>query len=331
MEDEYKKQKGTRIVLMGSSPYDETAVIENNMPFRKKNEAMKRVVDFQKQSAAENGWEFLDLNAPMTEINERIQKTNPSFTLCGGDRIHPDNDGHMVMAYLFLKAQGFSGKEVAVIDIDGSKCAVKQSSNCTISDLKKTPEGIRFDYLADALPYPLDTVIRGWGYKTAQSGAVEVVPFMEEMNKESLRVSGLSGDYRLIIDDEEIGIWSAAEFTKGINLASLSTTPQYQQALKVMFLNEERLEIERRFREYMWLEYTVFYDKGLLFANNREALDVLDQHMDNGWVKARRDLYTKAMSPEIREVWQKEMELLIETIYRINKPLKRTIKLVKQY
>ncbi len=30
------------------------------------------------------------------------QETAPSFTLCGTDRIHPDNNGHMVMAYLFL-------------------------------------------------------------------------------------------------------------------------------------------------------------------------------------------------------------------------------------
>lgn len=329
MENRYKQLTKTKIVLMGSSPYDETAIIENSNPFRNKNKAMLRIVDFQQKSAIENGWEFLDLNAPMTEINERFQKNNPSFTLCGGDRIHPDNDGHMVMAYLFLKAQGFSGKEVATMDIDASKARVKLASNCVISDIKKTPAGISFNYLAKSLPYPLDTIVRGWNYKKAQAKALEIVPFMEEMNKEVLRISGIKGNYRLIIDNEEIGVWSAEAFAKGINLAALSHTPQYQQAMKVMFLNEELLEVERRFREYMWVEYTVFYNKGLLFANNREALKVLDQHLDNGWVKARRDLYTKAMSPEIRETWQKEMDLIASTIYKINKPLKRKITLIK--
>lgn len=329
IEAKYKEQKQTKMIIMGGSPYDETAVFENSVPFRNKNKAMRRIVDFQQKTAAENGWEFFDLNVPMTDINVKEQKNNPAFTLCGGDRIHPDNAGHMVMAYLFLKAQGFAGKEVATIDIDGTKAAVKTSSNCTVSDIKTTDTGLIFNYLAKSLPYPMDTIVRGWNYKSAQAKAIDVIPFMEEMNKESLRVSGLSGDYRLIIDNEEIGTWSGETFAKGLNLATLTNTPQYQQAMKVMFLNEERLEVERHFREYMWIQYTVFYKKGLLFANNREALKVLDQNLDNGWVKGRRDLYTKAMSPEIREAWQKEMDVLVSTIYKINKPLKRKITLIK--
>lgn len=329
IEDRYKKLTNTKIVLMGSSPYDETAIIENNIPFRNKNKAMLRIVDFQQKSAAENGWEFFDLNTPILEINKQIQKNNPSVTLFGGDRIHPDNEGHMVMAYLFLKAQGFSGKEVATIDIEGSKPAIKSASNCTVSNLKRSLSGISFNYLAKSLPYPLDTIVRGWNYKNAQAKAIEVVPFMEEMNKETLRISGLTGTYRLIIDNEEIGTWSGDAFANGINMASLSNTPQYQQALKVMFLNEERLEVERRFREFMWVQYTLFYNKGLLFANNRESINLLDKNLSNGWVKARRDLYTKAMSPEIRETWQKEMDLLFSMIYKINKPLNRKISLIK--
>jgi lysophospholipase L1-like esterase len=329
MEERYKQLPDVRMVLMGSSPYDEIAVIDNSHPFGNKNKAMLRIVDFQRESAAENGWEFLDLNVPMTQISERMQQSDPSFALCGNDRIHPENDGHMVMAYLFLKAQGFVGKEVAIVDLDGATSGVKQSSNCTVSDLKKTPDGISFNYLAKALPYPVDTLARGWGHRKAQAGALKIIPFEEEMNCEILRVSGLSGRYRLLIDDEEIGVWSGESFAEGINLATISNTPQYQQALKVMFLNEERLEIERRFREYIWLQYAVFYDAGLLFANNKEAIDVLDRHLDNGWVRGRRDLYTKAMSPEIRDVWQQEMELIVAAIYKINKPVQRKIAIVK--
>jgi len=329
IEDRYKKLTNTKIVLMGGSPYDETVIIENNIPFRNKNNAMKRIVDFQRKAAVENNWEFTELNSPITEINQRIQKSNPLFTLNGTDRIHPDNGGHMVMAYLFLKAQGFSGLEVATIDIDASTSKVKSASNCTVSALQSNSTGIRFNYLAKSLPYPLDTIVRGWNYKNAQAKAIDVVPFMEEMNKETLRVSGLTGHYRLLIDNEEIGSWPADEFAKGINMAALSNTPQYQQALKVMFLNEEHLEVERRFREYMWIQYTVFNNKGLLFANNRKSINELDKNLNNGWVRGRRDLYTKAMSPEIRETWQKEMDLIVSMIYKINKPLKRQILLVK--
>lgn len=121
IEKRLKALPDTRIVLIGSSPYDETAVIENNTPFKDKNKAMLRIVDFQKESARENNWEFLDYNQPMTELNQLNQQKDPTFALCGNDRIHPDNDGHMVMAYLFLKAQGFSGKEVADVAINAGK------------------------------------------------------------------------------------------------------------------------------------------------------------------------------------------------------------------
>lgn len=330
IEERYKKLPNTNIILMGSSPYDETAKISNN-PFKNKNKAMLSIIDFQRKSAQENRWQFIDLNEPMTSINEQMQKSNPSFTLCGEDRIHPDNDGHMVMAYLFLRAQGFVGKEVAVMEIDASKTSVKSSTNCNISNLKKTSTGISFDYLAEALPYPLDTIARGWGQKRCQAKALEIVPFMQEMNREILQVSGLKGMYRLLIDEEEIGIWSDEDFSKGINLAALTNAPQYQQALAMMYLNEERWEIERRFRDYIWVQYMFFRDMGLLFADNREAIKVMNENLNkNGWLRARHDLYSKAMFPEIREIWINEMKLLVEKIYEINKPLKRKYSLIKQ-
>src|SRR5690606_17996100 len=158
MERRFRELTDTRIVLMGSSPYDETAVIEENTPFKGKNNAMRRIVDFQEASARENGWEFFDLNQPMTRINQRIQQQDPPFTLCGNDRIHPDNDGHMVMAYLFLKAQGFAGDNVAQLSVDAARRQVVSAVNCKVSHIKKTAAGISFDYKANALPYPLDTV-----------------------------------------------------------------------------------------------------------------------------------------------------------------------------
>ena len=330
MEARFKNLVNTKIVLMGSSPYDETAVIEGNTPFRNKNKAMLRIVDFQRESAKANGWQFFDLNQPMTALNSQFQQKDPAFALCGRDRIHPDNDGHMVMAYLILKAQGLAGKEVATINIDASAASVVSSSNCEITDLKKTSTRISFNYLAEALPYPMDTIARGWEQKKSQSQAAEIVPFIDEMNKEMLTVKGLKGNYSLLIDGEEIGTWSSDDFAKGLNLATLTNTPQYQQALRVMFLNEERWEIEKRFREYAWLQFNFFLQKGITDLNTEEAVKILDENKGkNVWLNMRRDLYSKARYPEVRKAWQDEMDLLLSAIYNINTPVKRTITLVK--
>ena len=331
MEKRYQELDGTRIVLLGSSPYDETALIKDNNSLKNKNKAMQRIVDFQKKSAKENHWEFLDFNRPMTQLNKENQKKDPAFTLCGNDRVHPDNDGHMVMAYMFLKAQGFAGDKVAQVNIDAANLKVNTSENCTIHDLEKSNTGISFNYLAKALPYPLDTLARGWGSKKSQFDATQVVPFMQEMNQELLLVKGLDkGKYNVLIDDQLIGFWSSQELEAGLNLAELTNTPQYQQALRVMYLNEERWEIERRFRDYAWVQYNFFLPKGLLDANNRKAIEVLDEHApDDGWLRAKRDLYAKAMFPEIRESWQDQMELLIGSIRKTSIPVERKIRLVR--
>ena len=330
MEKRFKDLPDTRIVMVGTSPYDETVQLKENTPFKTKNETIKRLVEYQKESAAKNNWEFTDLNAPMTAINQQYQQKDPTFTLCGSDRIHPDNDGHMVMAYLFLKAQGFVGKEVADVEINANKKQAVKSENCTVSNIKKNGKDLSFDYLAEALPYPLDTIARGWGQKKSQAEVLKVVPFMEEMKRETLKVTGLKGNYKLLIDDEEIGTWSGDELAKGINLAAESKTPQYQQALTVMHLNEYRWEIERTFREYAWCEFGFFQQKGLLYADDRKAIEVMDENLDkNVWLKGRRDMYSKMMFEAVRDARQQEMDVLINKIYEINKPVVRKILLRK--
>ena len=330
MEKRFKDLPDTRIVMVGTSPYDETVQLKENTPFKTKNETIKRLVEYQKESAAKNNWEFTDLNAPMTAINQQYQQKDPTFTLCGSDRIHPDNDGHMVMTYLFLKAQGFVGKEVADMEINANKKQAVKSENCTVSNIKKNGKDLSFDYLAEALPYPLDTIARGWGQKKSQAEVLKVVPFMEEMNTELLKVTGLKGQYKLLIDDQEIGTWDAADLAKGINLAAESKTPQYQQALTIMHLNEYRWELERTFREYAWCQFGFFQQKGLLFANDRKAIEVMDENVEkNMWLKGRRDLYSKMMFKEIRDAREQEMDVLISKIYEINKPVVRKIVLRK--
>lgn len=327
MEERLKGLAGARIVQMGGSPFDETAKIES-AAWRGKNAVMQRVVEFQRESASANGWEFLDLNAPMTAINVREQAIDPTFTLCGGDRIHPDNEGHMVMAYLYLKAQGMVGKEVADVEISGTK--VERSVNAEISNVRHSGKDLSFDYLAGSLPYPVDTLARGWGAQKSQAAALKVVPFTEEMNREMLTVKGLKGNYKLIIDNEEIGIWSGEEWARGVNLAEQTWTPQYRQAVSVMYLNEYRWEMERSFREWAWVQFNFFQPRGLLFANDRRAVAVIDKEKENnGWVRNARDIFSKYMNEEVLKARQDQIEMLVERIYEINRPVTRRVVLHK--
>ena len=257
-------------VLIGGSPYDETSRF-NNFILHNKNNAILKIIDAQRTSAKKNGWGFVDFNQPMREISRKEQEADSTFTFCRIDRIHPDNDGQMVMAYLFLKAQGLAGDEVSSVSIDAYHSSVITHKNCKISKLKKNGADLTFDYLAYALPYPLDSISRsGWGNKRSQRDAMQLVPFMEEFNQERFQVTNLEkGMYRLTIDNQFIDNLSSEKLANGVNLADYPNTPQYQQAAKIMYLNEERFDVEKRFREYLWTEYSFLKKEGLLFADDR--------------------------------------------------------------
>lgn len=326
IEKRLKGLNNTRIVLIGSSPYDDTSKF-NKDAFKNKNSYMQKIVAFQDSAAKANNWGFIDFNAPMTKINQDFQKVDSTFTICGNDRIHPDNNGHMVMAYLFLKAQGMIGKNIADININAKSQKILKNENCEISNLKNNKGVVTFDYLANSLPYPLDTIARGWGNKKPQADVVKVIPtIIEDIDNENLTVQGLKGNYQLLIDDILIDTLSAAQLANGVNLATYRHTPQYQQACTVMSLNEDRWELERKFRDYAWLQYDFFMEKGLLDVNDEHAAQVFREgQKTNGWVGARRELYDKMIHKEVREAMIAQLNLLTKTIYNVNKPETRHI------
>lgn len=332
IEARFKALPNVKKILIVSSPYDETVKKPNNY-FPGKSAAMLKVADFQEVSAKQNGWGFVDFNRPMTAINQQYQQQDSTFTLCGGDRIHPGNDGHMVMAYIFLKAQGLANKDVADVTIDAAGKTATQQTNCAITNVTFADSKISFTYLANSLPYPIDTIPRGWMETKKQSDALKLVNFTNEFNREMLTVKGLTGEktYKLSIDSTVIGTYTGSQLQQGINLALCTTTPQYKQALRIMYLNEERWEIERRLRQYYWLQFSFFRDKGLLHADNDAALDTLDANMKkNIFLGGNRDTYLKARFPEVRQAWRDEMDLLVNRIYILNKPQKHIISIIGQ-
>ncbi len=329
IEKRMQEARGVTKVIIGGSPYDETSKIEKEI-FPTKNDALLKVDDFQQASAEKNGWGFVDFNRPMLAINQREQAKDPLFTLCGSDRIHPDNDGHMIMAYLFLKAQGMAGKKVADIVIDAENMKINLAENCKVSDLESGTNTIEFKYLAKALPYPLDTISRGWESKKSQADALKLIPFIQEFNQEDLKVSGLRlGGYQLKIDGQLISTFSSVDLQNGINLAEYTNTPQYRQASSIMYLNEERFEIEKRLRDYAWMEFSFLQGKGLLFADNQSAVDTIHAHWDDIFVRGNFGVYEKAQYASVRKTWEEQMGQIVKNMYEMAQPKEHVFELVK--
>ena len=220
---------------------------------------------------------------------------------------------------------------MASVAIDAASPKNVKTDNCTVSGLTSGKNEIAFNYLANSLPYPVDTIPSGFG-KPARSQAVglRLVPFIDEFNEELLQVKGLQPlkKYQLKIDNKIIGTWEAADFEKGINLALVTNTPQYQQATAIMQLNEERWEKERRLREYYWMHFSILKPHGLLFNDSEATLDSLQKYAKKDFfVAVTMPSYQKARFQIVREAWKKEIALLTDEIYAANKPLNRRVEI----
>jgi len=328
IREKLRKIGSAKKVMISSPLYDETVKNPKNL-FPKKSEAMRDIAAFQEKAAQEDRWSFVDFLRPMTEISILEQKKDSTFTLTGSDRIHPGNAGHFVMAWLFLKQQGMTGQPVADMVIDAAAGKTVRSDNCRISSLSGAPGDLRFDYLAFSLPFPQDSVPRLWGNPQRQTEALDVIPFNEEMNREKLTVKGLGeGNYAVTMDGRPIGNWTGAQLGKGIDLATLKNTPEYDQAMSVLWLNEERMALEAKLRSYYWLQFNYFREIGMMYADNAAASDSVNTKATKDWaVASKKDNYRAARYVAVREGWQKQMDLLIDEIYKANRPRKHTIRI----
>lgn len=317
-----------RKIIMSSSPYDETMQNKDNY-FKGKSHTLDLIAAFQKETAMRNNWEYMDLLHPMLDITHREQMKKPDFTVTGPDRIHPGSAGHFVMGYLFLKGQGLAGKPIADIRIQAKQKKLVKALNAEIAHIQGSEKEVSFSYLAKSLPYPIDTLPRVWQNNQIQRDALTLIPFTKEFNQEMIAVDGLeTGNYALKIDGKFIQAYSADELAKGINLAEMTQTPQYQQSLRIMELNRKHRELEGKFRNYYWVNYNFLKEKGLLLNDSEVARDTVMNHQeDNGWLKAKTADYEQVRVSTSRKQLEQEMQHLRDEMYRVNKPQEHHITL----
>lgn len=230
-----------RLLFVTPSPFDETGVndLNNNQPGC--NDGLGRCARIVRTLAAEHHAAVVDLHGPMTAFNAERQASDPTFTIVGPDRVHPGMPGHLMMAWLFLKAQAVPVL-VSRIAIDAAAGRVTESANATVSQLTQRDGAWTFTALEKALPFPIDD---------AAKAALEWLPIEEDLNRETLSVTGLSdGQYELVIDGTPVARHSAAAWAQGVNLACNAATPQHRQAQAVAGLNQARHATEGVLRNY---------------------------------------------------------------------------------
>ena len=270
---------GVRLIFLTPTPFDDTSTMEKpNLPGV--NGALAQSAENAKLLATTFSSGLVDFHKPMTALNLAQQKLDPKATLIGPDRVHPQDVGHLVMLYLFLKAQGVS----PIISSRSEDAAGKTD--------------FQFTWTETGLPFPVPA---------ACQPALKLVPFIEDLNQEPLKVTGLpAGKYKLTIDDQAIASFDADQLAKGVNLATLTTTPQYQQALAAAKIDDQRSDLVKRLRTIDYVEWRMGRKIGdaSAFDFAAEAEKFIANPKNEGYVAGQGKAYL-ALKPKQAEMQEK--------------------------
>ena len=186
---------GGEVTLVTPTPYDEySPLIEKAATKGVNDPGLRSIADATRALAAEEKLECVDLYGPLTPI----LRDHPEVKFLA-DRVHPHDDGHLLMAALVLDAMDFPAT------VDGATFDASKGDR-------------RFTYSPKALPFPVNNHYRSDD---------RMYPLTEKFNREIIRVTGLpAGWYALKAAGRTLGRYSAADLDRGVNVATLDTPSQ---------------------------------------------------------------------------------------------------------
>lgn len=268
-----------RITVIGPSPFDDVT-----QPFTLQPNGYNAVLvnygDWIHRYASESRLDFADLNTGVVMMLKKANAADPATAqkIIPG-RIHPGPAGHWIMAEQLLKAWN-ARPVVAAVTIDAAKGTVIRSDFAHISDFHGGQPFV-WTETDDALPLPFAPMLAADRDHTLAL-AIQSSDITQALNQEPLSITNLpAGRYKLMIDGETAGVWSAGELAHGVNLAVLDT-PMARQAMDVRNLTSQHVDLHQiRWRTIQIPLQSLdspHYDEALKALDGLEADIVARQH-----------------------------------------------------
>jgi lysophospholipase L1-like esterase len=104
-------QAGVRELILGSPGVVDSVTWRNPVGATVYNQNLERLAGIAKEVADAKGVRFADLHHPMAEAMVKAKTAfGNAYHVAGGDGVHPDQNGHLLMAAAFLSALGCDGE-----------------------------------------------------------------------------------------------------------------------------------------------------------------------------------------------------------------------------
>ncbi len=207
------KKAGATVVIGSPGVVDSFTWNRNNPDFDQVyNENLQQLGMIAEQLARENRFPYADVFGSMKSTMVAAKAAlGEEYPLAGADGVHPGPNGHLVMAFAFLKALGLDG-EIGTITIDIS------SDDAETTDGHKVLASKGGSVKMESTRYPF------WfsGDERDPNGTISILPFVpfnQELNQFTLKVKHLTTATADVTFGSDTKTFSNEQLTEGINLA----------------------------------------------------------------------------------------------------------------
>jgi hypothetical protein len=227
------KEGGVRFIVVGSpGVVDPASYKRPNSSAEEYNKTLKALGDTAKEVAQAEGVQYADVFTPMMESMTKAKAQLGADYRIAGDGVHPTPNGHLAMAYAFLKALGCDG-EIGTLTLDyTTNKAESDSGQKVLSSDKGTLE-------IESTRYPF--CFLGEAGDTGTKAMTAFLPFNEELNRYVLKVKNAPAKAK-VTWGEESHDYTAEQLAAGVNLAADFTNHPFKDpfAKVVAAVNEQQ-------------------------------------------------------------------------------------------
>lgn len=254
-----------------------------------------------KKLAGEIQQSFADVHQPMIDAMLKAEPVlGKEYDVCGTDGYHPNENGHLVMAYAFLKGLGFDG-DIGTITVDMNGNAKATEGHKVVSSAPGSAE-------LESVRYPFCFQ----GNEKSPSGTLSIVPFIPfnaELNRYTLKVANLNAAKARVEWGTQLNEFTKEQLAAGVNLAAEFAARTPFEGVFLEYLN--RVAAKQEFETYYIKE--VINKFRMLSPSAKADPDVAAvlPALDN--LRAKLAARHKALDDKAREVLQPVKHIITVT------------------
>lgn len=188
------------------------------------NQNLGKLRDINRRLAGELGAAFADVHQPMLDAMAKAKAAlGNDYDVCGRDGFHPGPNGHLIMAYAFLRALGCDGQVADLtVDLQGAPAAAAGHKVAGGGRDKVEFESARYPFCFDPDPKA----------SSSTRSIAPFFPFNEELNRFVLKVRNLNAPKAKVTWGTETLEFTREQLTAGVNLAAAFPATPFDEAFR---------------------------------------------------------------------------------------------------